>query len=64
MLKTSPSYEPFPSVRQVDCLISFEVLAKTLNKKNIVVTAPSAVLGNGAATINGLPEIPAKYGTL
>lgn len=64
MIQTSEAYAPFAQVRQVDCLISFEVLAKTLNKKNIVVTAPSAVLGNGAATINGLPELAAKYGTL
>jgi len=64
VIQTSEAYAPFAQVRQVDCLISFEVLAKTLNKKNIVVTAPSAVLGNGAATINGIPELPAKYGTL
>ena len=64
MLKTSPSYEPFPAVRQVDCLISFEVMAKMLNKKKIAVTTPSAKLGNGAATLNGLPELAAKYSTL
>ena len=64
MLKTSPSYAPFPALRQIDALISFEVLAKTLNKKDIVPTTPSARLGDGAVTINGIPELAAKYATL
>ena len=64
MIRTSENYEPFAQVRRVDCLISFEVLAKTLNKKNIAVTAPSARVGSGPLTINGIPELAAKYGTL
>lgn len=64
MIQTSADYEPFAQVRQVDCLISFEILAKTLNKKNITVTAPSARLGKGALTINGIPELADKYATL
>lgn len=64
MVGTSAAYAPFAQVRQVDALISFEVLAKTLNKKDIDVTAPSAWLGDGAVTINGIPELAAKYATL
>lgn len=64
MVQTSAAYAPFSQVRQIDALISFEVLAKTLNKKDIDVTAPSARLGDGAITINGIPELAAKYATL
>ena len=46
MLKTSAGYAPFSQVRQVDALISFEVLAKTLNKKDIAVVTTTARLGN------------------
>lgn len=64
MIQTSADYAPFAQVRQVDCLISFEVLAKTLNKKAIAVTASPARVGSGPLTINGIPELAAKYGTL
>ncbi len=64
MIRTSEAYAPFVQVRQVDCLISFEVLAKTLNKKAIAVTASPARVGSGPLTVNGIPELAAKYGTL
>lgn len=64
MVQTSEAYAPFSQVRQVDALISFEVLAKTLNKKDIDVTAPSSRLGDGAVTINGIPELTRKYATV
>ena len=42
MRRTSETYEPFPRVRTVDALISFEVLAKTLNKRDITSSGSAA----------------------
>ena len=63
MRRTSETYEPFPRVRTVDALISFEVLAKTLNKRDITSSGSAARLGTPADTVNGAPELGAKYGT-
>ena len=61
MRRTSETYEPFPRVRTVDALISFEVLAKTLNKRDITASGSAARLGSPAGTVNGVPELGGKY---
>lgn len=64
MRQTSESYAPFAQVRQIDARISFEVIAKALNKKLIDVSAPAVRLGSGKATVNGISELAKKYATL
>ena len=64
MRETSGTYDPFPRVRDVDALISFEVLAKTLNKRDVSASGSAARLGSPGETVNGVPELAEKYGTL
>ena len=65
MIPTAAGYNPFPTVRSPDALVSFEVISKALAKEEVTVTASaSARVGNTAQTVNGVPELAKKYGTL
>lgn len=64
MRRTSEAYDPFPRVRDADAVISFEVLAKTLNKRDVSASGSAARLGSPSETVNGVPEFAEKYGTL
>ena len=65
MIQTGEGYNPFPTVRSPDALISFEVIPKAMIKENITAqTAASARMGNVARTLNGEAELSGKYGTL
>lgn len=65
MIQTSPTYNPFPTVRSPGAGVSFEVLAKTLNKDDIVASVNvSAKAGSVNETLNGVSELPKKYATL
>lgn len=65
MIQTGEGYNPFPTVRSPDALISFEVIPKALIKENITVeTAASAKMGAADRTVNGVADLGAKYGTL
>lgn len=62
---TSVDYNPFPVVRDVDCLISFGVLDQNAKKDTTVTgTNDTGVLGGIPATINDAPEISGKYASL
>lgn len=61
----SSEYNPFPVVRDVDCLISFAVLDQAAKKDSTVTSTNDAgVLGGIAATINDVSEMGGKYASL
>lgn len=65
MISTSSGYNPFPTVRSPDALVSFEVIPKALIKEDITVeTEASAKMGASGRTVNGVAELAAKYATL
>lgn len=65
MISTSSGYNPFPTVRSPDALVSFEVIPRALIKENITATtAASAKMGAVGRTVNGVAELAAKYATL
>lgn len=64
MIQTGESYAPYAQIREVDALISFEVIEKALNKKDVTPSGPSARVGTPALTINGIAELARKYATL
>lgn len=64
MITTSPTYNPFPTVRSPGAAVSFEVIAKALNKNDITPSASeTAKAGSPAETIDGIAELPRKYAT-
>lgn len=65
MIQTSPTYNPFPTVRSPGAAVSFEVIAKALNKNDITPSASeTAKAGSPSETINGIAELPRKYATV
>ena len=55
MITTSPTYNPFPTVRSPGAAVSFEVIAKALNKNDITPSASeTAKAGSPAETIDGI----------
>lgn len=65
MIQTSAGYNPFPVVRHPEALMSFEVIPKALAKEEVTAeTAETAKVGSVAGTVNGIPELKKKYGTL
>ena len=64
MIRTSEGYDPFPTVRSPDALVSFEVLPKAVAKDEVTAeTEAAAKIGSMARTVNGIPELAKKYGT-
>ena len=61
MIRTEEGYNPFPTVRSPDALVSFEVIPRALIKENITATtAASAKMGAVGRTVNGVAELAAK----
>lgn len=64
MIQTSAEYRPFSQVREVDGLVSFEVIPKALVKTSITAAAPTARVGAIKNALNGEPELRKKYATV
>lgn len=65
MRTTSASYNPFPTVRSPDSLVSFEVLAKDFVKSRVTPSSnKTARVGAVGNVLNGAAELAEKYATL
>ena len=65
MRKTSANYNPFPVVRDVDCLISFGVMDQNADKETVVIsTNDDGVFSNIRAAVNDVHKASGCWAAL
>ena len=65
MIKTTQNYNPFPVVRDVDCLISFGVMDQNADKETVTIGVnDSGVFSNIRAAVNDVHKASGCWAAL